>query len=136
MTERPMPRMTSISRPFWEGCDRGALVLQRCLSAACRQYVFYPRVCCPHCGHGELEWTPVCGRGTIVSYTKVHRPQHDSFRDEVPIYFLAVALEEGPLVYSRLAQRPQTDDGLMNHAVRVTFAVDHGGQKLPYFELT
>lgn len=135
MSERPMPRITAVNRPFWDACNRGALALQQCTSPACRQYVFYPRVCCPHCGGGSLTWNPVSGRGTLVSYTKVHRPQHDSFRGEIPIYFIAVRLAEEPLMYSRLATRPPSDDALLGRAVRVTFPESDTAQKLPFFEL-
>lgn len=135
MSERPMPRITATDRPFWDACNRGTLALQQCTAPACRQYVFYPRICCPHCGGGSLAWNTVSGQGTLVSYTKVHRPQHDSFRGEIPIYFIAVRLMEGPLIYSRLATHPSSDDALLGRAVRVTFPESDAAQKLPLFEL-
>ena len=135
MSQRPMPQITAINRPFWEACNRGVLALQRCESSTCKKYVFYPRVCCPHCGNGVLEWMQVSGEGELVSFTKVYRPQHDSFRGEIPIYFIAVRLTEGPLVYSRLVRRPDKDEGLLGCSVRVTFPEFGDTQKLPFFEL-
>lgn len=46
------PRPTSTSQPYWDGCGEGELRLQFC--EQCRQFQFYPRVMCCHCGHCEL----------------------------------------------------------------------------------
>lgn len=136
MSTRPLPRVTAISRPFWEGCNSERLILQRCLSSTCRRWVFYPRVCCPHCGAGDLEWLPASGRGTIVSYTKIHRPQHDSFRSEVPIWFVAVRLDEGPIIYSRLVEGPPTETALIGRGVVAAFSPPFEGQRLPHMRLS
>jgi uncharacterized OB-fold protein len=135
MSDRPMPKTTSVNRPFWEACDDRRLIMQRCQSQSCGRFVFYPRVCCPHCGGGELKWEPVSGRGKIETYTKIYRPQHESFQPEVPIYFIAVRLEEGPLMYSRLEPRPEKDDRLLGSLVEVTFSPPVAGHRLPYFAL-
>lgn len=34
MTAKPAPRVTDINRPFWEGCNAGKLMLQRCRAEA------------------------------------------------------------------------------------------------------
>ncbi|MFQ5757051.1 MAG: Zn-ribbon domain-containing OB-fold protein [Acidiferrobacterales bacterium] len=131
--ERPTPRRTTISEPFWKACNEGILTLQRCRSQTCGRYIFYPRVCCPNCGGGELEWQQVSGRGRIRSFTKVHRPLHESFQGEVPIYFVAVTLDEGPILYSRLQERPASDDGLLDASVRAVFEKSGTDQALPVF---
>lgn len=136
MSARPMPKVQDVSREFWEAANRGRLRIQRCRAPGCGKYVFYPRVCCPHCGGGELAWEDVSGRGRILSYTLVHRPQHESFREEAPIPFVAVELEEGATLYSRLAERPAREDGLIGRAVRVRFAAPVDGQALPLFEIS
>jgi uncharacterized OB-fold protein len=135
MNEQPMPRVTPVNRPYWEACNRGMLMIQRCQAASCGRHVFYPRVCCPHCGGGDLEWTAVSGRGTLVSYTDVYRPQHDSFRSEVPICFVAVRLDEGPILYSRLVERPSPTMELVGRAVMIVFSESINGQRLPYVRL-
>ena len=83
-----------------------------------------------------MTWEKVSGRGRVRSFTKVHRPTHGSFQDEVPIYFVAVELEEGPLFYSRLSNSPSSDENLMGRAAAVVFVDPGFGQKLPYFALT
>lgn len=130
---KPMPRITRINRPFFEACNVGELKLQRC--KACAKHIYFPRVCCPHCGGGDLEWVTVSGRGTIRTHTLVRRPQHPSFFPEAPYHVLAVTLEEGPLMYSRLAGEAPEDADLIGRKVRVVFSQEAPNQRLPFFEL-
>lgn len=133
---KPSPRPTPINLPYLEGCNRGELRLQRCGDPACRKYVFYPRVCCPHCGSGTLTWERVSGEGRIASFSRIHRPQHESFFAEAPYYFIAVRLDEGPLVFSRLHHEgPLSESGLIGRRVRATFVEHAPGQRLPFFRL-
>src|SRR3546814_4646213 len=108
-----MPSIDEINQPFWASCNDQRLMLQHCRNEQCGRYIYYPRVCCPHCRRPGLHWVDVSGKGKIESYSKIYRPQHDSFRTEVPIYFVAVRLNEGPLMYSRLDERPVNDEGLL-----------------------
>ena len=133
--DKPLPRVNAINRPFWDGCNRGELVLQQCDDPACARFIYYPRVCCPYCGGGALSWKPVSGRGRIATFTIVHRPQHQSFFPEAPYYVIAVELEEGPLMYSRLAVSPASPERLLRRPVKVVFHDYMPQQKLPYFQL-
>ena len=130
---KPLPRVNAINRPFFEGCNQERLMLQRCKAAKCGKHIYFPRVCCPYCRGGDLEWVQASGAGTIVSYTVVHRPNHPSFFAEAPYYFIAVQLREGPLMYSRLAERPDPAAKLLGAEVRVAFVAQAETQKLPYF---
>jgi uncharacterized protein len=135
MYDKPLPRVTDINRPFFEACNEGRLVLQRCLDPGCGKAVFYPRVCCPHCGGGRLQWQEQEPAGRIVSFTLVHRPQHEVFHGSMPVPFVAVELDAGPLMYGELVSPPAATDRLRGHPVRVVFREHARGQKLPYFEL-
>ncbi|MEK7839139.1 MAG: zinc ribbon domain-containing protein, partial [candidate division NC10 bacterium] len=46
MTEigKPVPQPTPESQPYWDGCLRGELLYQRCVS--CGRAQFYPRSAC------------------------------------------------------------------------------------------
>lgn len=132
-TAKPLPRINAINRPFFEGCNQERLMLQRCKSPACGKHIYFPRVCCPYCRGGDLEWVQASGTGTVVSYTIIHRPNHPSFFPEAPYCFIAVRLKEGPLMYSRLAERPDAAADLVGAEVRVTFVAQAETQKLPYF---
>lgn len=130
---KPSPRMTATSRPFLEGCNRDQLLVQQC--AACRRFIFYPRIACPHCD-GRLEWIAASGHGRIVSFSRIHRPHHESFYAEAPYYFIAVQLDEGPVMYSRLVQEGGlSEDGLIGRKVRAVFVQHTPEQRLPFFAL-
>ena len=129
----PFPRPAPTNRPFFEGCNAGVLRIQRCAAPECRRPVFYPRVCCPHCGGGTLDWIDCSGRGRVISYTVAHRPGHDAFLADAPYVFAAIALEEGPMLYGRVEIAPDAAAGLMSRAVRVVFRDHTPGQKLPAF---
>ncbi|MBW2425167.1 MAG: Zn-ribbon domain-containing OB-fold protein [Deltaproteobacteria bacterium] len=94
----PLPHPTALSRPHWEGCREGVLRVQRCRD--CGTYVFIPQPCCTSCLGEDLEWVESSGRGTLYSYTVVHRPQQPSF--EVPYTVVIVELEEGWHMLSNL----------------------------------
>jgi uncharacterized OB-fold protein len=133
---KPTARITPINREFFEACNRGELRIQRCGATACGKHVFYPRVACPHCGKATLSWETVSGKGTIVSFTRVQRPQHEAFFAEAPYYFIAVQLDEGPLMFSRLdAKGEVSEQGLIGKPVRAVFVEHTPEQKLPFFRL-
>jgi len=133
--QKPLPRINAINRPFFVACNEGVLRLQRCQSEACGKHIYFPRVCCPHCGGGDLAWEAVSGRGTIRTHTLVRRPQHPSFFPEAPYVVLAVTLDEGPLMYTRLVDGVAEDADLIGRKVEVVFSDVAPGHKLPYFRL-
>jgi uncharacterized OB-fold protein len=137
MNAKPSPHVTLINEPFLRGCNRNEFWLQRCALPTCRKFVFYPRVCCHHCGAGTLTWERATGRGQIVSFSLVSRPQHESFFPEAPFYFIAVRLEEGPLFFSRL-DHPDilTEINLIGREVRTLFVQHTPEQRLPHFQLS
>lgn len=87
----PLPHPTPLSKPHWDGAREGKLRVQKCLD--CGVHVFIPQPCCTGCMSPRLEWIESSGRGTLYSYTIVHRPQQPSF--EVPYAVAIVLLEEG-----------------------------------------
>jgi uncharacterized protein len=130
---KPQPRVTELNRPFWDGCNNGRLVIQKC--RACARAVFYPRVCCPFCKAGDLDWIEASGRGKVISHTTVHRTHHDSFNAEAPYVFAAVAIQEGPWLYAQVLDAPTDRASLVGRSVTATF-VDHGPQqKIAAFRL-
>jgi uncharacterized OB-fold protein len=95
----PIPVPTPETRPFWEAAHRHELSLQRC--RACGRYVFYPRAACPHCFAADLEWRRVSGRGTLHTFTVVHRGQR-GFPLGPPYVIAIVELEEGARLMTNL----------------------------------
>ncbi|MGH9901584.1 MAG: Zn-ribbon domain-containing OB-fold protein [Pyrinomonadaceae bacterium] len=91
--ERPLPKPDHDSRAYWEAARRHELVLQQC--AACARFRFYPRVVCPHCFSDGFEWRRAAGRGTVYSFTVIHRAPFPAFRDKVPYVLALIELDEG-----------------------------------------
>ncbi len=87
----PLPRPTALSLPHWMGCREGVLRVQRC--KACEAYVFIPQPICTHCQADALEWVESSGKGTVYSYTTVHRPPRPQFN--APYVIAIIELAEG-----------------------------------------
>jgi len=95
MTEdqRPLPKPDHDSAAYWEAARHHELVLQKCSS--CQRFRFYPRSICQFCFSNVFEWHRSAGRGTIYSYTVIHRPPFPAFRKKVPYVLALVDVEEG-----------------------------------------
>lgn len=91
--QRPKPESTEISRPFWDACERGELVVQRC--TACRELRHYPQLMCPVCHSTDFDWAKLTGQGVIYSYTVAHRAFHPAWADHVPYVLATIELDEG-----------------------------------------
>jgi len=133
--EKPLPRIDSVTHPFWEATASDRLVMQRC--AACGSFVWTPRPACNECGSDSLVWTTLGGRGTIFSYTIIRRVRglgSRAFEPEIPYAVIWVDLEEGPRMISNLVGDTH-DRVAIGQQVRVVFEAAPGGIKLPKFAL-
>jgi uncharacterized OB-fold protein len=93
----PLPRPTPLSQPHWDGCREGRLRIQRC--GACGRAVFIPQPLCPACHATELSWIDCAGRGSLYSYTVVHRPRPEF---AAPYVVAIVELDEGAFLLTNL----------------------------------
>ena len=103
---RPLPEADAVSRPFWEGCGRGELLIQRC--PACGHRQFYPRAACTACGETP-EWERASGRGVVHTFTVIRQNHAKPFRDELPYVVAIVELEEGVRLMTNLTDCPVED---------------------------
>ncbi len=97
---KPLPEPNKLSKTYWEACKEKRLVIQHCRE--CGAYIFYPRALCPGCMSSDLEWKEVSGKGTVYSFSVVHRPLGKPFADDVPYTVAIVELAEGPRMMSNL----------------------------------
>jgi len=115
----PIPVPTPETRPFWEAARRHELVLQRC--DGCGRHVFYPRAVCPHCFSAALTWRRVSGRGTLHTFTVVHRGQR-AFPLGPPYVIAIVELAEGVRLMTNLVEvEPDPAKLRIGMAVEVVF---------------
>ena len=130
--QKSIPKVNKVDQPFWEGAANEKFMLQKCRS--CGKVQFFPRVACVDC-FGELDWVESKGTGKIHSFTLVRVPRNPAFKDEVPVYYINVILDEGVIVESKLVggnkEKVQLGD-----RVRAVFQPTHDPAiKLPCFEL-
>lgn len=124
----PLPRPTALSQPHWDGCREGRLRVQRCED--CGAYVFVPQPLCTHCLGARLAWVESAGRGTVYSYTVVHRPQRPEFA--VPYLVAIVALDEGFHMLTNLVECAPAEVTI-GMRVEVAFRRMSDEITLPYF---
>ena len=98
--EKPVPKPSIETEAFWEACNRGELLYQKC--GACGQVQFYPRARCAKCHGGEMAWERSQGLGTLHTFSIVHRPPTEAFKPDVP--------------YVLPARRPKNSSPLMSAA--------------------
>jgi uncharacterized OB-fold protein len=96
----PQPTRTPANADLLDAWAHGELVLQQCEDCAAK--VFFPRELCPNCWSPRLAWRPSPGKGTIVSFTRIHRHIHAAFAEEAPTLLAEVKLDDGWLMIARV----------------------------------
>ena len=125
---RPLPVPTRLSTPHWDGCKEGVLRVQRCDD--CGHHVFIPQPLCTKCMSGNLSWVESQGRGTLYSYTVVHRPQRPIF--DVPYTVAIVELDEGFHMLTNLLD-VEPGDVAIGMPLEVSFEPMSDDITLPFF---
>ena len=90
---RPLPRPTAETRPFWDGCASGVLRYQSCTRCSAVQLI--PRSFCANCHADSLAWHDSAAYGRVLSHTTVHRAPTLAFRDETPYVIALIDMDEG-----------------------------------------
>lgn len=122
-TDLPLPEITPLNQPYWDGLKEGRLMLPAC---ACGHRWLPPSPECPSCLHaGRWQWQPASGQATVVSWVVYRTAYHPAFKDRLPYNVALVALDEGPRLITnllmpleqiRIGQRvrlePQDEQGL------------------------
>lgn len=115
--------------PFWDAVAERRLVLQHCCE--CGDVQFPPTPVCPKCLSEAREWREASGHGTLQSWATFHRAYWDRDRDRLPYDVCLIALEEGPLMISNLAEEHAALR--VGAPVHVVFRENAEGKLLPNF---
>jgi uncharacterized OB-fold protein len=126
----PVPRPSRETAPFWAAANEQRLVMPYCES--CRTFFFPPSLACPSCTADRIAWAPVSGRGSVFSFTIVHRVYHPAFADKVPYVVAVIALEEGPRLISGIVELAPSDVRC-DMPVEVRFDEVRDGIRIPMF---
>jgi uncharacterized OB-fold protein len=113
--EKPLPRPSEDSAPYWEAAHRGELRMQKCLD--CGHVRFPPAILCARCLSESAEWAKLSGRGTVYSWIVVHQSQHPAFNPDTPYNVAIVELEEGPRLHTNIV-------GCANDAIQIGMPVE------------
>ncbi|MBI4182801.1 MAG: Zn-ribbon domain-containing OB-fold protein [Proteobacteria bacterium] len=129
----PLPAADLDDSPYWEGCRRRELRIQRC--ADCGRFRHPPSPVCPACRSFGAEFVEVPGTGTVFTYTVAHHPVHPALKAAVP-YNIAVVLLDGAgdvrLVSNVVDARP--GEMAVGMRVRLRWEPTSDGSYLPRFE--
>lgn len=128
--KRPLPKPSPEALPFWEGLKEDKFLLQRCDD--CSAINWFPRHACYNCGGEQLSWTPAKGTGKLETYSIIHKPMNEAWKDQVPYVLAWVKLDEGINMVTRLVWDQKTEP-VIDAQVEVRF-VEEGEFKLPFFE--
>jgi uncharacterized protein len=129
--DRPvLPYANIETKPFWDGCLAGKLLLQRC--SACGVWRHPPSPICAQCLSDAHEWVQARGRGTVYTFTVVHEARR-GWEKLTPYVIAVIALEEGPHILSNVIN-VAPERVVIGMPVEVTFAELDGSTKLPLFQ--
>ena len=115
---KPLPPITNLSRPYWDGLREGELRMPRC--TACSLVFYPPAPLCPGCWSRDLAWVALSGRGTVNSWVVFHQAYLKGYEGEVPFNVAEVTLAEGPRLMTNLVG-VANDDIEIDMPVQVVF---------------
>jgi uncharacterized OB-fold protein len=128
--EKPLPRPTEDSAPYWEAARRGELRMQQCCD--CGHVRFPPALVCGRCLSEHAEWVKLSGRGKVYSWIVVHQSQYPAFNADTPYNVTIVELDEGPRLHTNLVDCAN-DQIFIDMPVEVVFAKVNDEVTLPKF---
>ncbi len=127
---KPIPQPDAVSRPFFEGAQRGELMIQRC--TACGAHLAPGSRACTECLSEALEWVEASGQATLFTFAVMHQRYHPAFADELPNNIAVVELAEGPRLNTTIVGIPN-DQLRVGMPLAVTFDDVGEGDRLPKF---
>lgn len=104
--------------------------LQRCRKTGA--FYYPPGPVCPQSLSFDVEWAPVSGRGTILSWTVFHRQYLPAY--PAPHLVVAVALEEGPIMIGYM-DHASLPDLKLDKPVAMEYVEHPDGYRIPKFTL-
>lgn len=116
--------------PFWEGCREGKFLLHRC--NICNRH-YWPASRCVEHGARDMNWVESPGKGTVYTYTVLHRALTPSMKDRIPFAVAVVQLDEGPFYHSNIVACSH-DAVKVGMRVSVEMADHDSGLSIPVFK--
>jgi uncharacterized OB-fold protein len=127
---KPLPPITKLNAPFWEGTKAGELRLQTCNE--CGKQWYPSSTHCPNCLSRDWAWKAVSGRGKVWSWVVFHQRYFKAFENDLPYNVSFIELEEGVMM---MATVRGIEDSEMHCDLPVTVQFEEATdqQSVPYF---
>ena len=98
------PRISADTVPFWDGCKKHRLLIQKC--STCGHLRWPASYLCPECLSEKAEWVEMSGKGTVYSHITMCKAFHPTLKEQVPYVVAEIDLDEGVRLLSNIE-----DDG-------------------------
>jgi uncharacterized OB-fold protein len=103
MSERIVPLIDDLNRPFWDGCRERTLRVQECSTCKRLRYPIAP--VCPSCMGTDWAWRDLTGDGKVYTFAVFRHAYNEAWPYTVAI----VALDEGVMMIGDLTDIPPAD---------------------------
>lgn len=126
----PIPTIVNETRPFWDACNRGQFLVQRCRD--CRQTQYHYRAFCCHCWSDAVDDLPIAGAGAVWTFSVVRVNRSPQFASWGVYATGVVEVPEGVKIVSRILA-DDLDRLRIGTPVKLGFARAENGQSIPVF---
>jgi uncharacterized OB-fold protein len=127
-----LPVASPETAPFWDACNQGVFLLQRCRDCGKTQYHY--RTLCSHCMSDHVDDFPSSGKGTVWTYSVVYKNNTVGYADKLPYVVALVELEGGVKVFGNVLGG-EPENVAIGTAVELTFAKAANDQMIPLFKV-
>lgn len=118
MPKRALPLLDRDNTAYWTGGERGELLIYRC--PACGYYIHPPVNFCPECEGRSVAPQPVSGKGTVETFTIVHKQWVPGLKVPYVMALVTIA-EQGDVRLAGNIVHCEPDDVYFGMPVKVLF---------------
>lgn len=105
--EKPLPKPTKWSMPFWEGTKAHKLLLKKCKN--CGHIDHPPYLYCTECQSDECEWVEASGKAILYAFAVNEYAVPFPFMPDLPYVTALLDLPEGPRMLSNIIECDHRD---------------------------
>lgn len=100
--EKPMPKPSKWSQPFWDGTKQHKLLLKTCKD--CGNIDHPPYLYCTNCQSDNMEWKDASGKATLYGFAINELGVPFPFMPDLPYVTAFIDLKEGVRMISNIVE--------------------------------
>lgn len=100
--EKPLPKSTAWSQPFWDAAKQHKLVLKHCRD--CGNIDHPPYLYCTNCQSDNMEWREASGKGVLYGFGVNEAAVPIPFMPDLPYVNAFIDLDEGVRMISNIVE--------------------------------